>query len=93
MEKELTEGLSQVQQLYVAIGALAGVILSLSGALVWMFLHGDRRTKEFMKISERTIESSINLNKTIEENTRVVRDLPHNIMLEIRAASTGGRIS
>lgn len=89
MEKEVTEGLSQIQQLYVAIGALVTVIISLVGALRWMFVHSNKDKEQLRKLSERNIETHIDLKRTIEANTQAVRDLPHNIMLEIRAASAG----
>lgn len=77
MEEVQQLGITKAE-LWIAIGSLVTAVLGLVSGIVFIFLRYDKRTKEFT-------ESQKDMKNVVENNTHLIRDLPHNIMLEIKA--------
>lgn len=82
----LQDGMSiSKQEIWIAIGALVTAISCLVSAIVFIFMQLDKRTKEFVEVTKDNKHALEDVKSALDGNTKVIQDLPHNIMLEIKA--------
>lgn len=72
----------KVSDIIVLIGAIA---IPLCTALIFVYKRKEAQGKAMIDLTKSFVESSKDLSKAIENNTKVIEKLPETIMLHINA--------
>ncbi len=74
-----------MQQIVLVMSALVGTIGVLAGAVFYIYKRGERKNNVIVELTKEFVSVTKDHAKAIENNTQVVKELPNQIMLHIKA--------